>query len=98
MSPSLCGTAEDVIKVHLVADTVPLGTTFCQKVPKGSTAVQKIVLLNSTILQHMHTSMVVESLLTHKTATSQVQLVPSRGHPYSPGGGTNQTGLTLCVL
>ncbi len=36
LSPSLWGTAEDVMKVHLVAETVPLGTTFCQKVPEGT--------------------------------------------------------------
>lgn len=88
-----------MINVHLVADTVPLGTTFCQKVPKG----QKIVLLHSTAsqrtsLRHVHTTMVLEPLLTHEAATGQVQLVPSRGHPHSSGVGTNQAGLTLSVL
>lgn len=91
------------MKVHLVVDTVPLGTTFCQNVPKGSTAVQNIVLLHSPASQspsrqHVHTTMVLESLLTHETATGQVQLVPSGGHPHSTGAGTNQAGLTLGVL
>lgn len=38
--PSLLGTGDDVMKVHRVDDTVPLGTTFCQNVPKIKTTHQ----------------------------------------------------------
>lgn len=48
-----------------------------------------------TVLQY---SEVIWTPLTHEAATSQMQLVPSRGDPDSTGIGADQTRLALRVL
>lgn len=58
------------MKVHLVAETVPLGTTFCQKVPEEPKNKDQNLKLDSTVLLFW-------CVLTHEAAPGQVQLVAS---------------------
>lgn len=80
-----------MIKVHLVADTVPLGTTFCQKVPGRSRE-------RSWSAAGNRTDPNPATVLTYETAAGHMQLIPSRGHPHSTGIGRHQAWLALGIL